>query len=348
MQLPIKRKPGRQSQAQIDLYLELITELANEMQNLQKTVLDFQMSKRGWCYYWENLGILNKKDFDGAADNIDSMRLLGLLKPGFILEEEGHSVKSFASTPRSVEEYEEDRFNYWQEAKQEYEECADQYDEDEVDFWEDQDTFIQLLVEKSDLVSLFTGICKKYHIPIANLRGFGSTEQKAVMASNFKIMEDQGKRPILLTCGDFDPPGLGISQSLASWFHEYSVFTGWNPPDDNFVKRIGLNYKFIINNKLSWIDGLGTGSGKDLSDEDHICNQRNTYDIQGYIAKYGNRKCEANALVVVPELGRGLLTKAIDKYLGENAYSDYLEKINDRSNDVKSLVEKRLEAMDDE
>ncbi|GAJ16813.1 unnamed protein product, partial [marine sediment metagenome] len=49
--------------------------------------------------------------------------------------------------------------------------------------------YLQLLVEKVDLKSLFRSICNKYRIPMANLRGWGSLEQKAVIAKNFELAE---------------------------------------------------------------------------------------------------------------------------------------------------------------
>jgi hypothetical protein len=48
--------------------------------------------------------------------------------------------------------------------------------------------------------------------------------------------------------------------------------------------------------------------------------------VRDYIAKYGERKCEANALVVAPQQGRQLAEDAIVKYLGHDSISRFKAK----------------------
>jgi hypothetical protein len=52
-------------------------------------------------------------------------------------------------------------------------------------------------------------------------------------------------------------------------------------------------------------DNLITGSGECLSDTGHEDHHK-PY-VRDYIDRFGERKVEANALVVAPEAGRGLL-----------------------------------------
>jgi hypothetical protein len=326
----------------MELYYHSLRDFANFLKKFQKT-LDFHMSARGWCYALEPYG-LHKADFDWGNDQINGARLRGYLPPGFILEEEGHAVETFPDPDESKtpEDFVEDEYQRWQEARESFEGCDYYYDNDQVSFWNGKPYFIQVLVEKSDLKSLFRDICTQYRISIANMRGWGSMEQKAAMAARFSEMELSGHAPVLLVCGDFDPPGLSISSVLKEQFEDYKHFTGWNP-ENLIVERIGLSFEFIREKGLTWIDGLGTGQGKDLSDPHHPFYQRNTYDIQGYIKKYGKRKCEANAVVVVPELGRRMLLDAITRYLGADAYDDYEAEIASRRVEVRRLVRDRLE-----
>src|SRR5439155_23775706 len=95
---------------------------------------------------------------------------------------------------------------------------------------------------------------------------------------------------------------------------------GWSPRNLT-IERFGLNFDFIRKHKLTWIDGLQTASGKDLGDPSH--RQHNAVFVQQYIAKYGKRKVEANALVVRPEAGRQLCREAIEKHLNLAAISEY-------------------------
>ena len=70
----------------------------------------------------------------------------------------------------------------------------------------------------------------------------------------------------------------------------------WTP-----AKLVGLNADFIDPHGLTWIDNLETSSGKRLDDADHPDHFK--AHVQDYIKKFGVRKCEANGLVVEPEIG---------------------------------------------
>ena len=136
----------------------------------------------------------------------------------------------------------------------------------------------------------------------------------------FKEHEQAGRRPILLTCGDHDPVGLNICDLYLAHFEELAEAVGWSPKNLT-IKRFGLNYDFIERHKLTWIDGLLTGSGKDLGDPCH--SQHKAGYVQSYIKRYGKRKVEANALVVRPEEGRRLCREAIEQYLSLDAVEHY-------------------------
>lgn len=59
--------------------------------------------------------------------------------------------------------------------------------------------------------------------------------------------------------------------------------TGWSP-DNLIIDRFGLNKEEIDRYSLTWIENLKTGSGREARDPE-------------YIAKFGRRKCEENALL---------------------------------------------------
>ena len=181
--------------------------------------------------------------------------------------------------------------------------------------WNDQEYYIQMLVEKIDLCSLFKPICEKYKIPIATSKGWAAIRQRKEMIGRFDRYQDEGKTPVLLYCGDFDPAGLRISDTIKSNLDQLYGATGWRTTK-LIVDRFGLDYDFIIENNLTWIDNLETGSGGDLASNtpDH----HKDY-VQSYLSQYGERKCEANAIVVAPQMGRQLCEAAINKYIPANS-----------------------------
>jgi hypothetical protein len=183
-------------------------------------------------------------------------------------------------------------------------------------FWEDKDVYIQTVVEKIDLVGLFREICEEYRIPIANARGWSDLHLRANLMSRFREHEEEGRRPVLLYCGDHDPAGLAISDTLKENCREIAGAVDWNP-DDLTVGRFDLNADFIEEQGLPWIQGLKTGSGQDLGSPRHAHYTR-PYG-QEYIRRYGKRKVEANALVARPEAGRRLFLAAIHRYLSPDS-----------------------------
>lgn len=205
------------------------------------------------------------------------------------------------------------------------------------DWWTDETYYIQILVEKVDLKTLFEPVCKKFHIPIATSKGWSSILQRAEFARRFKDAEEEGLICVLLYCGDHDPDGLRITENIRKnlydvkdvwWIDET---TGYNPggkiydngvlisdtPKKLIIDRFGLNYDFIIGHNLTWIDNLITSSGKDLAGPSHR-NHHLPY-VQNYLKQFGPKKCEANALVIIPDEARKLCKAAIEKYLGNDA-----------------------------
>ena len=181
-----------------------------------------------------------------------------------------------------------------------------------LSFWEYQNCFVQMVVEKIDLKSLFRPITAEFHVPCANAKGWSDLNLRAGMMRRFQYWEARGKRLILLYCGDFDPAGLRISDFIMSNMKDLEKAVGWNP-HNVIIDRFGLNRSFIDQHNLTWIDNLITGSGGDLADPGHQDHSK-PY-VQNYIREHRARKVEANALVVRPEAGRDLCRRAILRYV---------------------------------
>jgi hypothetical protein len=225
------------------------------------------------------------------------------------------------------------------------------------DWWDGEEYYIQMVVEKIDLVTLFRPVCEEYHIPIANSKGWSSMLQRAEYARRFGEARDKGLQCILLYCGDHDPDGLRISEFIKNNLIDLKDIKwedgseGYNP-DDLIIKRFGLNYDFIIRNRLTWIDNLITGSGRNLASPQHK-NHRMQY-VQDYLKKIGARKCEANAIVTQPESARDLVRAAIEGFLGldardrfaakRQALKDEFDSFLDK-NDIRPSIEKIFKAI---
>jgi hypothetical protein len=82
-----------------------------------------------------------------------------------------------------------------------------------------------------------------------------------------------------------------------------------------------LNFDFIEAERLSWSENLVTSSGEDLANRKHPDHSK-PY-VQNYLARFGARKVEANALVVRPEAGRRLCLDAIRRFVPDRVLADF-------------------------
>jgi len=298
-----------------------IREFANQLKEIDKQI-GFKISARGWCYILEGYNLITKAQFDLAEKFInEGCRKNGMLPIDFVSEEE---ARKFSEVEKPNEESPMMYMRQYLDAALE----AEYYYT--PDWWEREQYYIQMIVEKIDLKTLFEPVCKKFHIPIATTRGWSSMLQRAEYARRFKKAEEEkGLLCILLYCGDHDPDGLRIDEFLRKNLEDLidiewaDGMLGYDP-ERLKIKRFGLNYDFITANKLTWIENLITARGKNLADPSHK-NFHLPY-VQDYLKKYGPRKCEANALVIKPDEGRELCQQTIESYLGNDAESRFREK----------------------
>jgi len=304
---PIIGRRSAETQARYEAEVLGWCEAVKELQSR----LDFQVSTRGWCYLLEPYG-LAKGDFDKAEALITSCRKRGILPLDICADD---ASRDFDGLEKLDEDDPADEARLWIATIRN---CHLTYVP--VSFWDDQPYYLQLLVEKVDLKSLFADICELFHMPRANAKGWSDLNSRAKMMRRFKAAEERGQIPVLLYCGDFDPAGLLISDTLRSNLEDLAEVVGWHP-ENLVIDRFGLNRDFIDRLGLTWIDGLKTGSGNDLANPAH--KDHGKPYVQSYLAQHGARKVEANALVANPDAGRTLMAETILKYLPADAPQTY-------------------------
>lgn len=281
----------------------------------------FKVSSRGWAYQLEGLGLITKGEFNRVQNLINECRKNGLLPIDFVAEEDARKFDGIhVPDTESMHDY----VRSWIETTLR---AGDIY---HPDYWDNEMYFIQMLVEKTDLVSLFKPVCNEYHIGIGTSKGWSSILQRADIAKRFKEMEETGHISVLLYAGDHDPVGLGISDTLVKNFYDIEKGTGWSP-ENLIVDRFGLNYDFIMEHDLTWIDNLETGSGKPADESKPM--------VKRYVEQFGRRKVEANAIVVNPKAGRALCRCAIERYLGNDVLNRW-EQVRQRVLDDFTTVQK--------
>lgn len=294
-------------------------DFAEELEEISEKI-GFKQSARGWCYQLEGYGMITKAQFDKVENIINRCRKEGILPIDFTMEEEG---RQFSGVEVPDEDTPIEDLRYWVQNSLTTEERY------KANWWDGEEYYIQMVVEKIDLKTLFSPVCKKYKIPIATSKGWSSMIQRAIYARRFKEAEEQGLKPLLLYCGDHDPDGLRISDFLRKNLDDLKDIeweeggTGYDPSNLEII-RFGLNYDFIKKHNLTWIDNLITGSKKNLASPSHK-NYHMKY-VQDYLKEFGARKCEANAIVIIPKIARKLVDDTIKSYLGKDAEERFLAK----------------------
>ena len=328
MQLPTRGR-GRQTaqaaeqyQRDLQAFCEAIIEIRDR--------LDFEVSARGWCYILEEHG-LPKGYFSRAQALIAECRKSGLLPLDIVAEDSARGFNNLELLDSPDVDIHAARLV--------------QYIQDEPDcytpisFWYDQPFYVEMLVEKVDLKSLFGPICASYNIPIANARGWSDLNSRAAMMRRFAMWQERGNVPVLLYCGDHDPAGLSISTFMRSNIEELGDAVGWES-SDLIIDRFGLNADFIELNNLTWIDGLETGSGRRLDHPSHP--DHNKPYVQDYLQRFGPRKVEANALVVRPDEARNLCREAIAKYVAADTRQDHQQRLEPFRQQLRAAIVQRL------
>jgi len=302
------------------MYAKDRLELVEVLKDLRNRI-GFSVSARGWCYLMEQEGYVNKSQFDKVENAINTCRKEGILPVNFVAEEDARAFAG-VETP-SGETIKELLARMLDDVLHGYRHYS-------PDWMEGEHYYIQVLVEKIDLKTLYTPVCRDYRIPIANGKGWQSVLQRAEYARRFQEAERQGLKCVLLYVGDFDPDGLRISTAMMDNLEQIKDVVwadGVNgyDPKNLIIERVALNYDFILQQNYTWIDNLVTSSKKkpgkaqSLADPKHN-NYKLPY-VQDYLQKYGARKCESNVMITTPAIARQLLRTAIEKYLGRGSYS---------------------------
>jgi len=295
--------------------------------------MDFSVGARGWCYILENRNALRKGDFDVAEKLITDCRKSGMLPLDICAEDDSRETigleEEIAGT--TVEEEAADWVDYLRNrAHESYR---------PISFWDDRDVYVEVAVEKLDLRNLFEPVCKEFYVPLTNFKGWSDLNARAAMMRRFARHEAQGRRCVLLLCTDHDPGGLHMHEKMRKNFEDLFRAVGWSP-ENLVIIRFGLDAKFINRHRLTWIDNLETGSGLQLDDPDHA-DFAKPY-VQSYIAQFGVRKCEANALVVAPEIGRRLCRDAILRHIPADAPAEHQRKLDRVRLQLRRAIRKQL------
>ena len=118
-------------------------------------IIGFKLSARGWCYQLEGFQLITKGEFDRVERIINECRKKGILPVDFTAEEE---ARQFSGVEIPDEDSPTAYMRQWLEGALI---CEKYYT---PNWWKGEEYYIQMLVEKIDLKTLFKPVCAEYQL----------------------------------------------------------------------------------------------------------------------------------------------------------------------------------------
>lgn len=272
----------------------------------------YRFGPRGWAYYAEGLGLITKGEFDRFEKLLCDMRKDGELDPD-VIEPDASRVAT------TVYDFEADHDTPEERAQYAVDQIGDELNSwargyHQHGYWDTLNHYVEMIVEKKDLVQIFRSTADHYNVRITNGKGDTDIHSRLAMLKRFRDHSYEGRQCVLLAVGDHDPKGLYIVDGLRRTLMSCANIKGldWEEPEFDVVP-VGLTESQIDRLGLMKIDNLETGGGRDLSDPRHPDHFK-PY-VQDYLRRFGVWKCEANALVGHPARARNLLETAINEFI---------------------------------
>ena len=179
------------------------------------------------------------------------------------------------------------------------------------DKWQNQPKYLEIWTEKDALRSVLTEITYPYDVSLMVARGQLSRTAIYEASERYKAQDD--KECYLYYCGDFDPSGLSIYNSIRKRLEDFGIFINY--------KRIALTEEQIEKYKLP------SDPGKE-SDPNY----------NKFVDLYGS-----NMVVELDSLPPDILRKVIKDCILQNIDEGYLMRMLKKEKDEKDRLNKFIE-----
>lgn len=178
---------------------------------------------------------------------------------------------------------------HWDSTTQAIEDIAAQF---HFDLWAEQNTRVQVWIEKDALSGVFEPVCQELDVPLMACRGYPSASE--VWSAGRRFREYRlfaSQDTVILHFGDHDPSGIDMTRDLVDRLSMYAEYEGVT------VKRIALNMEQIKKYNPPPDPAKTTDSR-----------------FREYAANFGDSSWELDALK--PKVLQDLARDEITKYIG--------------------------------
>ena len=181
--------------------------------------------------------------------------------------------------------------------------------------WNNQDNYIEVIVEKNALIGVLEPICEQYHVSIFPNVGYGSTTVIHELALRFREKENAGKNCILLYFGDHDPSGEDMVRDIEN---RLDIFNA-----NVTVVKVALTMEQI--NQYNPPPNPAKMTDPRASD---------------YVNQHGNSSWELDALP--PNILVELLRTNIEQHIDMTKYNAVIEKENEEKEQLRDIADREF------
>jgi len=190
-----------------------------------------------------------------------------------------------------------------------------------LDRMREQDSYIEVWVEKDALSNVLYRVTQKYGIRLMVNRGYSSCTAMHDAYKRFRFAERKNKDLFILYLGDFDPSGLDMIRDVTDRQEEFGVY-----PD---ITHIAITRAQI--DKYSPPPNPAKVTDPRAKD---------------YIREHGDTSWEVDALN--PEILHNLLITKIESLIDLDKYNEILEQEKEDKEELKKIMKKYREDETDE
>lgn len=90
--------------------------------------------------------------------------------------------------------------------------------------WENQPYYPEILIEKKALEGVFAKPCREWDVAVGACKGYPSLTFLYDLSERMRNAKNEGKQPIILYFGDYDPSGEDIPRSIGENLDKFGVY----------------------------------------------------------------------------------------------------------------------------
>lgn len=172
-----------------------------------------------------------------------------------------------------------------------------------IDRWQNQDNYVEVMVEKDALSGILRPVCSNLHVRFTANKGYSSSTAMYDAGQRFLQAHDAGRDLYLIYLGDHDPSGIDMTRDIEERLNLYGEYVG----DNLNVMRIALN----MNQVEHWNPPPNPAKETDSRFAD-------------YRARYGETSWELDA--VEPQTLATLVQDSIEVLIDDETWQETLQK----------------------